>query len=72
MFFKPTDAPHYLRIVKQRQRQSQSRKDGVSCQSQMPAAGHHPGNSITRGCLAGTGFCFISHRGRVQGCGILM
>ncbi len=25
--------------------------------------------SITRGCLAGTGFAFISHRGDVQGCG---
>jgi radical SAM protein with 4Fe4S-binding SPASM domain len=26
---------------------------------------------MTRGCLAGTGFCFISHRGAVQGCGYL-
>jgi len=26
-------------------------------------------DSNTRGCLAGTGFCFISHTGRVQGCG---
>ncbi len=26
---------------------------------------------MTRGCLAGIGFCFISHRGRVQGCGYL-
>ena len=69
MFFKPTDAPHYLRIMKQRQ--SQSRRDGMPCQPKVPVAGHHPGNSITRGCLAGTGFCFISHRGRVQGCGYL-
>jgi radical SAM protein with 4Fe4S-binding SPASM domain len=44
------------------------------------AAGHgHPGSgqnsqnmdAHTRGCLAGTGFCFISHTGRVQGCGYL-
>jgi radical SAM protein with 4Fe4S-binding SPASM domain len=28
-------------------------------------------NAMTRGCLAGTGFCFISHTGRVQGCGYL-
>jgi radical SAM protein with 4Fe4S-binding SPASM domain len=28
-------------------------------------------NSLTRGCLAGIGFCFISHVGRVQGCGYL-
>ena len=26
---------------------------------------------MTRGCLAGTGFCFISHIGIVQGCGYL-
>ncbi len=57
IFFKPTDAPHYMRILKQR---------GMTPTS-------HPGaaNTITRGCLAGTGFCFISHVGRVQGCGYL-
>ena len=27
--------------------------------------------SFRRGCLAGIGFCFISHVGRVQGCGYL-
>jgi radical SAM protein with 4Fe4S-binding SPASM domain len=26
---------------------------------------------VTRGCLGGTGFCFISHRGEVQPCGFL-
>lgn len=33
----------------------------------------HPGgmSTMTRGCLAGTGFCFISHVGKVQGCGYL-
>ncbi|MFC2073143.1 radical SAM protein, partial [Chloroflexota bacterium] len=64
MFFKPTDAPHYLRVVKQRQKQS------LETQSES-TAGHHPMQSITRGCLAGTGFCFVSHRGQVQGCGYL-
>jgi len=62
MFFKPTDAPHYLRIVQQRQCQGNNEPAAVS--------GYNP-NSLTRGCLAGTGFCFISHRGRVQGCGYL-
>ena len=33
--------------------------------------GHGAMNSLTRGCLAGTGFCFISHIGKVQGCGYL-
>jgi radical SAM protein with 4Fe4S-binding SPASM domain len=27
--------------------------------------------AMTRGCLAGTGVCFISHRGEVQPCGYL-
>ncbi len=65
LFFKPTDAPHYQRIVRQ---------CGIKTSS-----GHgHPGgfpvsqrglNTNTRGCMAGTGFCFISHIGQVQGCG---
>jgi len=56
IFFKPTDAPQYLRVVQQR--------GGT-------AKGHGTMNSMTRGCLAGTGFCFISHIGKVQGCGYL-
>jgi AdoMet-dependent heme synthase len=57
--FKPTDAPHYSRIARQ---------CGV-----MPETGHggHGLDGMSRGCLAGTGFCFISHTGRVQGCGYL-
>ena len=64
MFFKPTDVPHYLRVVKQRQKQDQGVKP-------KPAAGHHPANTITRGCLAGIGFCFVSSQGKVKGCGYL-
>jgi radical SAM protein with 4Fe4S-binding SPASM domain len=41
-----------------------------------PAAGAvkgHPGgmNAMTKGCLAGTGVCFISHQGEVYPCGYL-
>ncbi len=68
MFFKPTDAPHYLRVMKQRQKQDGGVK---STKKSEPAIGHKPVHSITRGCLAGIGFCFISHRGSVQGCGYL-
>lgn len=60
LFFKPTDAPHYMRIVKQRNRAGAPEK-------KLQGGGH----TITRGCLAGIGFCFISHRGDVQGCGYL-
>ncbi len=62
MFFKPTDAPQYFRVVMQR--------DMELRQEQRTSAGNGM-SSLTRGCLAGTGFCFISHRGRVQGCGYL-
>ena len=60
IFFKPTDAPHYMRIARQRGKE----------------AGHSHGphsamDSATRGCLAGLGFSFVSHVGRVQGCGYL-
>jgi len=68
MFFKPTDAPHYLRVMKQRQRQGAEIRSTKKSESY---TAHNPVHSITRGCLAGTGFCFISHRGRVQGCGYL-
>ena len=58
---KATCAPHYYRILRQR-----AREDGqtVSFES-------HGLDAVTRGCLAGTGFCFISHRGIVQPCGFL-
>ena len=69
MFFKPTDAPHYMRVMKQRQKQSHG--DNVLAQSPASTTGHPSMHSITRGCLSGTGFCFISHRGSVQGCGYL-
>lgn len=70
IFFKPTDAPHYLRVIKQRG--TESNGQGTSPGEKPEFTGRHGGmNSLTRGCLAGTGFCFISHRGRVQGCGYL-
>jgi len=70
MFFKPTDAPHYQRIMRQRGRADNLQ---VSLLGDKPAtkSGNEAINSITRGCLAGTSFCFISHRGSVQGCGYL-
>jgi AdoMet-dependent heme synthase len=58
---KATCAPHYYRILRQRARQ-----DGQSVTYES-----HGLDAVTRGCLAGTGFCFISHRGIVQPCGFL-
>jgi heme b synthase len=77
LFFKPTDAPHYMRVVSQRQRKGagQTESGPVSSPSHpSPRSAGHPGgspNGMTRGCLAGVGFCFVSHTGKVQGCGYL-
>ncbi len=73
LFFKPTDAPHYLRVVRQRQKQNPQAEMPAPTRTGHPGhpGGHNAANSITRGCLAGTGFGFISHRGSVQGCGYL-
>jgi radical SAM protein with 4Fe4S-binding SPASM domain len=53
---------------------------GISLQPQAPPPGKHTGhpgghpgdmNAMTKGCLAGTGVCFISHEGEVFPCGYL-
>ncbi len=53
---KATCAPHYFRIMHQRSRRAE-KASGLSM--------------MTRGCLAGTGFCFISKTGEVYPCGYL-
>jgi AdoMet-dependent heme synthase len=58
---KATCAPHYYRILRQRAKKESKKisfeTDGL--------------DAVTRGCLGGIGFCFISHKGRVQPCGFL-
>ncbi|GBC59283.1 heme b synthase [Desulfonema ishimotonii] len=61
MQLKATCAPHYYRILRQR-----AREDGETVTFQT-----HGLDAVTRGCLGGTGFCFISHVGVVQPCGFL-
>jgi heme b synthase len=58
---KATCAPHYYRILRQRARE----------EGQTVSFKTHGLDAVTRGCLGGTGFCFISHRGIVQPCGFL-
>jgi len=94
---KATCAPHYFRIV--RQRQAEERRQGIvrerpASHHRQQHAGGHPGgpvahapgsvggengdaqarqamSAMTKGCLAGTGVCFVSHRGEVFPCGYL-
>ncbi len=58
---KATCAPHYYRILRQR-----AKEEGKTVTFES-----HGLDAVTRGCLGGTGFCFISHRGIVQPCGFL-
>lgn len=61
MHLKATCAPHYYRIMRQ-----MAHAEGIA------VTPHTFGlDAMTRGCLGGTGFCFISHTGQVQPCGYL-
>lgn len=61
LHIKPTCAPHYSRVMRQREAAA-GRK--VTRES-------HGMASMTRGCLGGRGFAFLSHTGRAQICGFL-
>ncbi|MBN2443799.1 MAG: heme b synthase [Spirochaetales bacterium] len=58
---KPTCAPHYYRIFRQKEKES-----GVQVTPET-----HGLHAMTKGCLGGQGFAFISHTGDVQICGFL-
>ncbi len=58
---KATCAPHYYRILRQRAHEEGKK---ITFQS-------HGLDAVTRGCLGGIGFCFVSHVGTVQPCGFL-
>jgi AdoMet-dependent heme synthase len=58
---KATCAPHYYRILRQR-----AKGDGREVDFQSFGL-----DAVTRGCLGGVGFAFVSHVGQVQPCGYL-
>lgn len=61
MGLKPTCAPHYYRILRQREK--------AAGRAVKPES--HELDAMTKGCLGGQGFAFISHVGQVQICGFL-
>jgi heme b synthase len=63
---KATCAPHYFRIV--RQRTAAEKRQAPPSQKRQRASDLY---AMTKGCLAGTGVCFISHKGEVFPCGYL-
>jgi heme b synthase len=58
---KATCAPHYFRIMRER-----AKEEGVKVSVET-----HGFEAMTKGCLGGTGFCFISRTGGVYPCGYL-
>lgn len=61
MSLKATCAPHYYRILRQR-----------AGEENLPVNRDNFGlEALTRGCLGGIGFCFVSQSGQVQPCGYL-
>ncbi len=61
MRLKATCAPQYYRILRQR-----AKAEGLKVTPENFGL-----DAVTRGCLAGMGFCFVSHVGEVQPCGYL-
>jgi heme b synthase len=58
---KATCAPHYFRIMRQR-----AKEEGVRITPET-----HGFEAMTKGCLAGSAVCFVSHKGEVYPCGYL-
>ncbi len=61
MQLKATCAPQYHRILRQRAKQ-----EGIAVNY-----ANFGLDAVSRGCLGGSGFCFVSHSGQVQPCGYL-
>jgi radical SAM protein with 4Fe4S-binding SPASM domain len=76
---KATCAPHYFRIRAERIMEERRQGDrstpfvahGTRLKAAPDPAGGRPLSAMTRGCLAGTAVCFISHVGDIYPCGYL-
>jgi len=85
LHLKATCAPHYFRVVRQRAAAEHIRVEAthslgkpahVQARGNGPAhPGGHPSGAnmaaMTKGCLAGSSICFVSHTGEVFPCGYL-
>jgi len=58
---KATCAPHYYRVIRQKAKEKGERIEFKT----------HDLDAVTKGCLGGQGFAFVSHVGQVQPCGYL-
>lgn len=72
---KATCAPHYFRVMRQRAAADHIRVEPAYRPGHHHAS-HHAGGghnmaALTKGCLAGSEICFVSHTGEVFPCGYL-
>jgi len=67
LHLKATCAPHYFRIYHQRRTEVSAPDSGLRTQD----SGHPGMAAMTKGCLAGSAICFVSHTGEVFPCGYL-
>jgi heme b synthase len=61
LFLKPTCAPQFYRLWRQ----------DAAARGEKIAPASHGLEAVTKGCLGGQGFAFVSYRGEVQPCGYL-
>ncbi len=61
LFIKPTCAPQYYRLWRQ----------DAAVRGEKITAATHGMEAMTKGCLGGQGFAFVSYKGEVQPCGYL-
>jgi len=61
LFIKPTCAPQYYRLWRQ----------DATARGEPITAATHGMEAMTKGCLGGQGFAFVSYKGEVQPCGYL-
>jgi len=84
---RATCAPHFHRVEHQMKEEAGTAHEGapaaasgrpahaaIAAEAAGPGGTPHGAGAMhasTRGCLAGTGVCFVSHTGKVYGCGYL-
>ncbi len=77
---KPTCSPHYYRVIRQMKtvdhtlvalQRSENENTGMKSYDQTTMQDSAGRYRLTKGCLGGQGFVFISHTGKVQICGFL-
>jgi radical SAM protein with 4Fe4S-binding SPASM domain len=64
LHLKATCAPHYFRVMRQR-----AAKEHIRIEPTVATHAHM--SAMTKGCLAGSSICFVSHTGEVFPCGYL-